>query len=224
MFHFHNDIINTEWQVKACTKILYQYEYYLISNEHACVRVTFVQTEGNKRKKIIDRCLLRSYHCIQTTHNFHFSDGKSWVWAVNHACMKINETPGDLLGRKQIMIMAIKSNLGRVYSFHKQIIKTFNFSREILITVSSFWSVPWENPLTLSLSHVKTSWIMMMQLYRHYSDKSRPVFGKPVWIRKFRRKLRVNVWWIDIHCTITSWSICISVGKTKKNAIFLPSS
>ena len=52
MFHFHNDIINTEWQVKACTKILYQYEYYLISNDHACVRVTFVQTEGNKRKKL----------------------------------------------------------------------------------------------------------------------------------------------------------------------------
>ena len=142
MFHFHNDIINTEWQVKACTKILYQYEYYLISNDHACVRVTFVQTEGNKRKKIIDRCLLGSYHCIQTTHNFHFSDGKSWVWVVNHACIKINETPGDLLGRKQIMIMAIKSNLGRVCSFHKQIIKTFNFSREILITVSSFCLSP----------------------------------------------------------------------------------
>lgn len=51
MFHFHNDIINTEWQVKACTKILYQCEYYLISNDHACVRVTFVQTEGNKREK-----------------------------------------------------------------------------------------------------------------------------------------------------------------------------
>lgn len=51
MCHFHNDIINTEWQVKACTKILYQYEYYLISNDHACVRVTCVQTEGNKREK-----------------------------------------------------------------------------------------------------------------------------------------------------------------------------
>ena len=130
MFHFHNDIINTEWQVKACTKILYQYEYYLISNDHACLCVTFVQTEGNKRKKIIDRCLLGPYHCIQTTHNFHFSDGKSWVWAVNHACMKINETPGDLLGRKQIMIMAIKSNLGQVYSSEK------------LITVSSFCLSP----------------------------------------------------------------------------------
>ena len=46
--------------------------------------------------------------------------------------------PGDILGRKQIMIMAIKSNLGRVYSFRKQIIKTFNFPSETLITVSSF--------------------------------------------------------------------------------------
>ena len=53
--------------------------------------------------------------------------------------MKINEMPGDILGRKQIMIMAIKSNLGRVYSFRKQIIKTFNFSSETLITVSSLW-------------------------------------------------------------------------------------
>ena len=107
----------------------------------ACVWLSYKLKEI-KGKKIIDRCLLGSYHCIQTTHNFHFSDGKSWVWAVNHACIKINETPGDLLGRKQIMIMAIKSNLGRVCSFHKQIIKTFNFSREILITVSSFCLSP----------------------------------------------------------------------------------
>ena len=90
------------------------------------------------------------------------------------------------------MIVAIKSNLGRVYSFHKQMIKTFNFSSEKLITVGSFCLPPEK---TLDAVFIpRENLVNYDDATVHYNDKSRPVLGKPVYIRKFRRKLRINVW------------------------------